>query len=79
MQEMNVLAGCIAAVNKLLCDTPSVDFRVAAIRRILETSRIHHLVGWWARNTLLCLVVSSHDFIDVHLGPSVQPIPPDFV
>ena len=22
----NLLAGCIAAVNKLLCDTPSVDF-----------------------------------------------------
>ena len=28
---------------------------------------------------LLCLIVSSHVFIDFYLGPSVQPIPPDFV
>ena len=38
---------------------------------------MHHLVGGWARNPLLCLIVSSHVFIGVHLSPSIQPIPPD--
>ena len=39
---------------------------------------MHHLVGGWARNPLLYLIISSHVFIGVHLGPSAQPIPPDF-
>ena len=35
---------------------------------------MHQMVGGWACNPLLCLIVLSHVFIDVHLGPSVQPI-----